>query len=53
MGDPPLTMALIDRIVDAAIIQPFEGKSYRMHRAEQQKRRQQQEAAAGSRKKAR
>ncbi len=53
LGDPPLTMALIDRIVDAAIIQPFEGKSYRMHRAEQQKRRQQQEAAASSRKKKR
>ena len=53
LGDPPLTMALIDRIVDAAIIQPFEGKSYRMYRAEQQKRRQQQEAAAGSRKKTR
>ena len=53
LGDPPLTMALIDRIVDAAIIQPFEGKSYRMYRAEQQKRRQQQEAAAGLRKKTR
>jgi DNA replication protein DnaC len=51
LGDAPLTMALIDRIVDSAIIQPFDGKSYRVYRAEQQKRRQQQEAASPSRKK--
>ena len=49
LGDAPLTMALIDRIVDGAIIQKFEGKSYRVHRAEQQKRRQQQGAASASR----
>jgi DNA replication protein DnaC len=49
LGDAPLTMALIDRIVDGAIIQKFEGKSYRVHRAEQQKRRQQQGAASPSR----
>ncbi len=28
-------MALLDRVVDGAIIQRFEGKSYRAHRAEQ------------------
>jgi DNA replication protein DnaC len=49
LGDAPLTMALIDRIVDGAIIQKFEGKSYRVHRAEQQKRRQQQGSASPSR----
>jgi DNA replication protein DnaC len=35
LGDPPLAMALLDRVVDGAIIQRFEGKSYRAHRAEQ------------------
>lgn len=34
-GDPPLAMALIDRMVDDAIIERFEGKSYRAYRAEQ------------------
>jgi DNA replication protein DnaC len=33
LGDPPLAMALLDRIVDGAIIQEFSGKSYRAHRA--------------------
>lgn len=33
LGDPPLAMALLDRIVDAAIIYRFEGKSYRSHRS--------------------
>jgi len=33
--DPPLAMALIDRMVDNAIIQRFQGKSYRAHRAEE------------------
>lgn len=33
LGDPPLAMALLDRIVDAAIIYRFEGKSYRGHRS--------------------
>jgi DNA replication protein DnaC len=42
LGDPPLTMALCDRIVDGANIQRFAGKSYRVHRAEQEKRREQQ-----------
>ena len=35
LGDPPLAMALLDRIVDDAIIQRFKGKSYRAYRAEQ------------------
>ncbi len=35
LGDPPLAMALLDRVVDGAIIQKFNGKSYRAHRAEQ------------------
>jgi DNA replication protein DnaC len=32
-GDPPLAMALLDRVVDGAIIHRFRGKSYRAHRA--------------------
>jgi DNA replication protein DnaC len=36
LGDPPLAMALLDRVVDDAIIQRFKGKSYRAYRAEQQ-----------------
>lgn len=35
LGDPPLVMALLDRVVDSAIVQKFEGISYRKHRAEQ------------------
>jgi DNA replication protein DnaC len=35
LGDAPLAMALIDRVVDGANIQHLEGKSYRAHRAEQ------------------
>lgn len=35
LGDPPLAMALIDRMVDDAIIERFDGKSYRAYRAEQ------------------
>jgi DNA replication protein DnaC len=35
LGDPPLAMALLDRVVDDAIIHKFAGKSYRAHRAEQ------------------
>jgi DNA replication protein DnaC len=33
LGDPPLAMALLDRIVDGAIILKINGKSYRAHRA--------------------
>ena len=43
LNDPPLAMALLDRMVDDAIIQRFQGKSYRAYRAEQkakQKNRQ-------------
>lgn len=35
MGDAPLVMALLDRVVDNAIVIRFEGKSYRKHRTEQ------------------
>lgn len=35
-GDPPLAMALLDRVVDGAIIHRFRGKSYRAHRAKPQ-----------------
>jgi DNA replication protein DnaC len=35
LGDPPLAMAMLDRVVDGAIIQRFDGKSYRAHRAAQ------------------
>lgn len=34
LGDPPMAMALLDRVVDGAIIHRFEGKSYRAHLAE-------------------
>jgi DNA replication protein DnaC len=34
MGDPPLAMAFLDRIVDGAIILKINGKSYRMSRAQ-------------------
>lgn len=36
-GDPPLTMALLDRLVDNAIIHKFKGKSYREHRAKRRR----------------
>ena len=32
LGDPPIAMALLDRVVDGAIIHKFQGKSYRAHR---------------------
>ena len=37
LGDPPLAMALLDRVVDGAIVQRMDGKSYREFRAEQKK----------------
>ena len=37
LGDPPLAMAFLDRIVDGAIIMKINGKSYRAHRARQTK----------------
>jgi DNA replication protein DnaC len=35
LGDPPLAMAFLDRVVDGAIIVRIKGKSYRAHRAQQ------------------
>src|SRR5437899_2786374 len=35
LGDPPLAMAFLDRLVDGAIILKITGKSYRAHRAAQ------------------
>ena len=35
LGDPPLAMAFLDRVVDGAIILKIKGKSYRAHRAGQ------------------
>jgi DNA replication protein DnaC len=35
LGDPPLAMAFLDRVVDGAIILKIKGKSYRAHRAAQ------------------
>ena len=34
LGDPPLAMAFLDRIVDGAIVVKINGKSYRAHRAQ-------------------
>jgi DNA replication protein DnaC len=48
LRDPPLAMAILDRVVDTAIIKTFEGKSYRDHRS-QQKRANGQENKAKSR----
>ncbi len=36
LGDPPLAMAFLDRIVDGAIILKINGKSYRAHHRAQQ-----------------
>jgi DNA replication protein DnaC len=38
LGDGPLVMATLDRVVDNAITIKFTGKSYRKYRAEQKKR---------------
>jgi hypothetical protein len=35
LGDAPLAMAFLDRLVDGAIILKIKGKSYRAHRAKQ------------------
>jgi DNA replication protein DnaC len=35
LGDPPLAMAFLDRLVDGAIIVKINGKSYRAHRSTQ------------------
>ena len=48
LGDPPLAMALLDRVVDGAIIQRMDGKSYRKHRAEQKKSRNRRSTKNGT-----
>ena len=35
LGDVPLAMAILDRLVDGAIVLKIEGRSYRAHRAKQ------------------
>jgi DNA replication protein DnaC len=37
LGDAPLAMALLDRVVDGATIVKLKGRSYRVHRGEDQK----------------
>jgi DNA replication protein DnaC len=37
LGDPPLAMAFLDRVVDGAILLKIRGKSYRAHRAKKPK----------------
>jgi DNA replication protein DnaC len=37
LGDAPLAMAILDRLVDGAIVLKIEGRSYRAHRAQQQR----------------
>ena len=34
LGDAPLAMALLDRVVDGATIVKMKGKSYRLHRGQ-------------------
>lgn len=34
LGDPPLAMAFLDRVVDGAILLKIQGRSYRAHRAQ-------------------
>jgi len=34
LGDPPLAMAFLDRVVDGAILLKLQGRSYRAHRAQ-------------------
>ena len=46
LGDPQLAMALLDRVVDNANKQRFEGKSYRVHRSEQMAKQDAKQQAA-------
>jgi DNA replication protein DnaC len=46
LGDPQLAMALLDRVVDNANKQRFEGKSYRVHRSEQMAKQNDKQQAA-------
>jgi DNA replication protein DnaC len=39
LGDPPLAMAFLDRLVDRAVILKIQGKSYRANRAAQEPKR--------------
>ena len=39
LGDPPLAMAFLDRVVDGAILLKIRGKSYRAHRAKKRRTR--------------
>ena len=48
LGDPPLAMAFLDRVVDGAILLKIQGKSYRAHRAQKPSSRQQANTAAKS-----
>jgi DNA replication protein DnaC len=45
LGDPPLAMAFLDRVVDGAILLKIRGKSYRAHRAKKRSGQPQNEAA--------
>ena len=49
LGDPPLVMAILDRLADDMIVQRFAGKSYRAFRAEQkaQQRSRQRRSKSG------
>ena len=35
LGDAPLAMAMLDRVVDGAVIVKLKGKSYRVHRPDE------------------
>jgi DNA replication protein DnaC len=45
LGDPPLAMAFLDRVVDGAILLKIRGKSYRAHRAKKRSGQSKNEAA--------
>ena len=45
LGDPPLAMAFLDRVVDGAILLKIRGKSYRVHRAKKPMPQRQDDAA--------
>lgn len=45
LGDPPLAMAFLDRVVDGAILLKIRGKSYRAHRAQQRSHQTKNDAA--------
>ena len=45
LGDPPLAMAFLDRVVDGAILLKIRGKSYRVHRAKKPSPQRQDDAA--------